>query len=489
MKLVYKIEFNTTHYYYCDIINEIIELTKIKATSKLYDGFIIIDIDDESEVIEEFFIALEQKLPISIFVGNSEVIENFDESLVQIENKNLNPQISFSNDKIIDILRKYDGKFRETFENFQDDEIVFNNKKYYKTSKNEKEYILMCDVSKITEYFEINQKQMQLLSAIERPCVNLRVKYNKNLNNEFGKSNNVFVRFAKTKEEIEFAYAAKLTNIYYLITTDDAILSVMYNENDNIIISSNNEFYPRYDAINKKVYSTLNSQIEEYGSLYKLVLSEYGKRTSSSINIDFSLRSNNSAINIYVPTVGQKSIIKIPNIHMNLDEIFKEISQIDENCARLITNYSKKFPIANKDLSDANGIEAIIKVICKILNIGSVEEFEDIAVNSNLKSGLKIDMVLGKIDGVNYLDYRRVIQSIMSYKMADVPASMLCYSFYESLVDLVSENITKIETEIKTKDVVITGDLIQNSIFFEKIKKNLKAYNLIISKSYPLTLQ
>lgn len=489
MRLLYKIEFNSTHYYYCDIINEIITFAKINASAKLYDGYILIDINEEPNVIEEFFIILEQKLPISVFVGKSEVIENFDESLEPIKKIDSDINISFSNDKILEILKNDDGRYREHFESINEKDIILNDESFYKSPKNKEEYVLFCNITKISEYFEINQKQMQLLSAIERPLVKLNIKYNKNLNNEISKNSSIYVRFAKSVDEIILSQGAKLNNIDFLIATSkkDNMLKMMYNENDNIILKGSDELFPRYDLKANKIYNTYEELITDNGSVFKVTLNEYSKRTVSSMNVDFSLSSKESGINVYVPTIGEKKIIKIPNIYLDIDNIFEEISNIDDNCARLISNYTKKFPIVQKKLDDANGIEAIIKVLCKILDLNSVEEFEDLALKSNLKSGLKVDMKIAQIDGVNYLDYRRVIQSIMSYKMADVAANMLCYSFYESLVDLITENVTKIETELKTKDIVITGDLISNPIFFEKIKKNLKTYNIIISKSYPIS--
>ena len=46
-------------------------------------------------------------------------------------------------------------------------------------------------------------------------------------------------------------------------------------------------------------------------------------------------------------------------------------------------------------------------------------------------------MKLIKIDNKNYLDYRKTIQSIMSYKMADVENETLSFSFYEFLSEFI----------------------------------------------------
>ena len=65
--------------------------------------------------------------------------------------------------------------------------------------------------------------------------------------------------------------------------------------------------------------------------------------------------------------------------------------------------------------------------MCKSFGINSAKEFEDMALNTSLSSGIQIDMKLINFDGVNYLDYRKTVQSIMAYKMADVDNIMLIY--------------------------------------------------------------
>ncbi|MFB1032389.1 MAG: hypothetical protein QMB77_02605, partial [Aliarcobacter cryaerophilus] len=92
--------------------------------------------------------------------------------------------------------------------------------------------------------------------------------------------------------------------------------------------------------------------------------------------------------------------------------------------------FSKKYPYT-KDikLSNNSGFSTIIEAIAKLLNIESIKDFEELALNSGYVDALQIDMKLIKIDNKNYLDYRKTIQSIMSYKMADVENETLSFSF------------------------------------------------------------
>ena len=85
MQLIYKIEFNTTNQYFKHIIEDLIKEATVNATCKQYKGVILLTLDEEPEVIESFFATLGNKLPVSIFMGNSYVVESVDESLEELE--------------------------------------------------------------------------------------------------------------------------------------------------------------------------------------------------------------------------------------------------------------------------------------------------------------------------------------------------------------------------------------------------------------------
>ena len=123
----------------------------------------------------------------------------------------------------------------------------------------------------------------------------------------------------------------------------------------------------------------------------------------------------------------------------------------------------------------------------KVLGVNSAKEFEDTALNTNLSSGIQIDMKLVNLDGINYLDYRRIVQSIMAYKMGDVDNITLIYSFYESLSEFICNYVNEIANDTKAKDIVLCGNMFANSILLSKTNKILsKTYNIILPKEYPL---
>lgn len=508
MQLIFKIEFNTTNLYFKYIIDSLIKEEKINAKCKQYKDFILIIFDDKEELIENFFLTLEKKLPISIFISKSYLVDSFDENLEEIEDFNIKQNLTLlTNDAIFKIIRENNIDFLNDIKKIQDGGVskfeTHNGPKNLflpsKTLREEFENrgyevkLLITDVTKLDELFDLNEKDLQLLCSIERPLVKLKIKFLKNTKKELSSTNFIYAKIPDDKETILFAKALKDSGFNYLLYVNDDVyqdgLKVTYNKDQNIIISGDKGLFPKYDFVSKKKFNSSKEYFDEFGSVFKAILAQTAKRLEPTVGVYFSLNSKNSSISLNVPTKGQKEVISIPNIHNSIQNCFDEISAIDEHCARLITNFTKKYPavLSSSIPTNSNGFESIINLCAKVLGLNSAKEFEDLALGTNLNSGIQIDMKLVNIDKINYLDYRRVVQSIMSYKMADVDNITLVYSFYESLSEFICNYSNEIAREIKAKDIILCGNMFANSILLTKTLKNLsKSYNIILPKEYPL---
>ena len=207
MQLIYKIEFNTTNLYFKHIIECLISEAKINGICKQYNGFILIIVDALAQEIEDFFALLEKKLPLSIFIGKSYVVETYDETLKEIEDfdikqnltlltndaiKNIIEEnnIDFSND-IVKITKGGISRF-ETHNGLKD--YFLPNKKIREDFENKgfEVKLLITDITKVEELFDINMKDYQLLCSIERPLVKLKFKILKNANKEFSSTNFIY---------------------------------------------------------------------------------------------------------------------------------------------------------------------------------------------------------------------------------------------------------------------------------------------------------
>ena len=508
MKLVYKIEFNSTNSYFKKIIETLIAQAGVNAVCKQYDGFILIIIEEEGEKIEGFFKFLETRLPVSIFIGKSYVIEDIDETIEELEVHDVKQNLSLlTNDAIKEIIENNDIDFLndilkiskgevsrfETHNGLKD--LFLPNKELREEfeSKGYEVKLLITDVTKVHDLFDINMKEMQLLCSIERPLVKLKIKLLKNTQKEISSTNYVYAKIPDDKETVLFSQALKQKGIDYLLYVNDDVyqdgIKVTYFNNDNLIIKGEKGLFPKFDYVAKQKFNTSKDYFDTNGGVYKAILAQNAKRLIPSIGVYFSLKSDDSNISINIPSKGLKKIIEIPNIINDLNNCIEEIEEIDEHCERLINNYKKKFPefLRGEISQDTNGFESIINMCAKVIGLKDAKEFEDLALSAGIKSGLQVDTKLVNIDGVNYLDYRRTVQSMMSYKMADVDNMTLAYSFYESFSDFINNYADEIAKDTKAKDIVLCGDMFANSILLSKTHKNLsKNYNIILPKRYPL---
>lgn len=509
MELIYKIDFNSTNFYFKHIIDDIIEVSGIDANSKMYNGFILLVCNDEAEKIEEFFKLLEEKLPLSIFLGEAKVLESFDyDSFEELEDKDVKVNLSLlTNDEIRNILSENNIDFSNDINKIKEGGIsrfeTHNGlKDFFLPSveireefeaKGHEVKLLITDINKISNILEITQKDLQLLCSIERPLVKLKFKLLQNAKGECSSTRFIYAKIPDDKETVLFAQSLKESGIDYLLYINDEVyqdgLKVTYGEGQNIIIHGEKGLFPKYDYKLERKVLTSEDYFDEYGSVYKSVLAQTNKKTVPSIGLYFSYESDESALQVNVPTVGQKDVINIPNVLNSVENCLEDIKSIDENTFRLIDNYktkfAKNFQKEFKD-TDSDGFASILNLLAYMLGMKDYKEFEDTALMYGGKSGVQIDMNVIKIDDKNYLDYRRIIQSTMSYKMAGVEDTMLAYSFYESISDFIVDNVTKINKELKSNDLILCGSMFANSIILAKLKKNLKTINITIPKEYPL---
>ncbi len=509
MQLIYKIDFYNTNFYFNHIIEDLIEEAQIKAKTKMYKGFIIIICNDSLEKIELFFTLLEKKLPLSIFLYGAKVIESFDfEAFEEIEDKNVKINLSLlTNDEIKNILLENSIDFSndinkikkggisrfETHNGLKD--LFLPNKSIREDfeANNFEVKLLIANINNITNLLDISPKDLQLLCSIERPLVKLKFKPSENTNNEYSNTRFIYAKIPDDKETVLFASALAQNGIDYLLYVNDEVyqdgLKVTYDNSQNIIIHGEKTLFPKYDYLLDKKINSSSDYFQEYGSVFKATIAQYNKRLVPSIGVYFSYKSEESAIKINTPSLGEKDIIYIPNVLNSIDNCLEDIKSIDENSKKLIKNYKNKFPkYFEKEFlyKDEDGFESILNLLSYLLGMRDYKEFEDTAYLYNGKSGLQIDMKLIKIDGKNYLDYRKIIQTTLSYKLAGVEQSLLCYSFYESLSDFILDNVNKIDEELKVRDLILCGDMIANSILLKKLKKNIKKFNILIPKEYPI---
>ena len=504
MKLLYKINFNSTNGYFKNIINDLIQGFDIHASCLQYKTFLLIECNDSEEKIQAFFKHLESHLPLSIFLNGAQVIESLPKDLEPLSSNTTEQKIAILPSKIIEIYNQ-SSDYEKEANALKAGEIISIQtsnglmklslpNKENRESLGKNTQLMIVNLNAIKELLAVSPKDIQLLSSIERPLVKLKFNILKNSDFAYAATNFIYTRLPS--DEIEYALATALRKVdinfvIYTIESEQNELKVTYTDEQNIIISGDKALFPKYDYTLDKTYASSNEYFEQNGGVFKATLSQFNKRTQASIGIYLSMKSSQSCIAVNLPSKGVTPIIKVPNVLNDFENCLNDIANIDENTPRLIENYKKKFPEVFETapmLENTDGFETILNLTAHMIGLKDVHEFEAKAIEFNAKSGINVDFVVVKIDGMNYLDYRRVVQSIMSYKMAGVESNMLAFSFYESLSEFIADNVSKIKSEMGARDVVLCGDLFANSTLLAKTQKALKTYNVMIPKEYPLDI-
>lgn len=509
MQIIYEITFNSKSQYIKNLIISLINENNIQAFCEQNSQYIYIITNDTTKKTETFFKELETKLPLSIFMVSSKIIEKIPDGVAFLEHNNVQPVLSLHNSEVLELIKHNDDSQKINAKKILDEEIIKiptatgecyfakatqeNRIKLEKYSNNI--HMLIANTSAFETLFSLNQKDVELLCSIERPLVKLKLHFKANAQNQYSPTNTIYAKMPYDKATFLLAYEAKalgLNALIYCHTTPscDAI-KVGYVDKHIFIIEGNSGLFPKFDYSSSQVFNTSKEYFDFHGGVFKSVLTQFNKRTSSCIGVYFTNKNNNSEMVIYTPTHGKKTIVSVPNIYLNLATNLEEISEIDENTSRLIENYKKRFPhlFENRHLvfKDSCGFESLINLISYFLEIKNSREFEALAFNYSAKSGINIDMKVIKIDGVNYLDYRRVVQSMMSYRLAGVANDLLAFSFYESLSEFIGHTVTQLKNEFECNEVILCGNMFANTTLMEKTYKALnKTFKVIIPKEYPL---
>ena len=228
MKLIYKIEYNSTSFYFKRLIDELIKNSNIDANTKQYFGYILIFIDDELEKIEKFFLNLETNLPYSMFLKKSYLIEDFDEetnNIKELEDKNIKENFEIlTNRKVKDILENSNFDFLSQIVNlnkyfvveFEDLELFLPNKNLKENfeKKNYEVRLLVTNSQILTDLFIIEEPEINLLCSIERPLLKLKLK---NIDENISNSGYIFTRLVNSSKEVELSKALKEQNIDYIL--------------------------------------------------------------------------------------------------------------------------------------------------------------------------------------------------------------------------------------------------------------------------------
>lgn len=178
----------------------------------------------------------------------------------------------------------------------------------------------------------------------------------------------------------------------------------------------------------------------------------------------FSVLGTQSGIGVRDRDGRLTPVVEFLPLPMRGADLLDEIGRIDENAPRLVANYQAAFPDATRRLTafgaDSDDLETPA-LGWLFLACGLVLSLDDadVAAAHHVSDGVKVDTVVIDQDGRYLFDSRRLLRSLMSYRIADAPTPLLARSVFESLGDFVAEVIPQLLRARPADVVVCAGDL------------------------------
>ena len=249
------------------------------------------------------------------------------------------------------------------------------------------------------------------------------------------------------------------------------------------------------------------------GAIYS-VIAENNLFEEGVIGLYFSYTSKNNLVavktekGILKPIIQIKPIPEFESISQTGKYILETIKNSSPEGEKLIKNFKEKFPQLYSKFENAALPETYKKTgnLIPVLNVAAtlleVFPYEDVsfteeavlylqeeAINFKGKKGVRIDFVLEEIDDMFFLDWSKIIQSLISYKLAGAEKDMLAFSLFDELSNWIINQVATIYAKLKIDNIVLAGDFFVNPALTGKLIGSFSKYNLYINKKLPMDKQ
>lgn len=232
------------------------------------------------------------------------------------------------------------------------------------------------------------------------------------------------------------------------------------------------------------------------GSLEAAVLSvllEHGLHDQKAVAAHLSWDDPQSGIAVYDPKTGFKRTAGFAPLPQTGVEVVAALSSMDESAPVLLSNVRKKFPGLIEGIEATRfgpaprSFFALLGLLC-----GLEAANETLLTHALLaptygegcKGGVKIDFKLG---ADRQIDWRWSARTILSFRMADVPMSVLIPSLFESFADLAVMQLGELRTGLSTPVIAASGDLCASPIVAQKLHDHFaRFFKLCYNRELPV---
>lgn len=217
------------------------------------------------------------------------------------------------------------------------------------------------------------------------------------------------------------------------------------------------------------------------GAEIKALLERHGLSGAPAAVTLFSFTSPRSFIGAHDPDGHITPLIEFLPLPVRGADLLDAIAAIDDNAPRLVANYRAAFPQIAGRLSEFGAgqeptADESLHWLLSACSLALWLEDADVARALGQPAGaVKVDTVVIEHDGHYLFDGRRLLRSLMSYRIANVPKHVLARSVFESLGDFAADAIRRLLRDWKADAAVCAGDLFaRNKILRERARASMQ---------------
>jgi len=209
-----------------------------------------------------------------------------------------------------------------------------------------------------------------------------------------------------------------------------------------------------------------------------------------SVLLEYQL-VNDKAVGVYFDKLpiflyhnGKSPIVAVPSLNYKASQLRESIATLREGSDRLVENFSKKFPEITEKLFSSDGPTDLFEAAALIMGLEN-PGFEAVgkeALTFVGKGGLQIDTKISD----NRFDPFAFLASIMSYKLADVPVTLLAYSIFESFGDYITEVSQELKRRSKAEHIILCGKAFGHQSLFSRVKRNFANEKFLMNRRFPI---
>jgi hypothetical protein len=197
----------------------------------------------------------------------------------------------------------------------------------------------------------------------------------------------------------------------------------------------------------------------------KALAESHGLTQKAAAVVYFSFAEPDSFVGVHDPGGRITRLIEFLPLPVRGADLLEAIASIDENGPRLLANYRQAFPELYDGFASFSPEEGAIEVEALAWLLGAsslilgLEEPDLVRALLPAPGGVKVDTVVIEQEGHYRLDGRRLLRSVMSYRIAGVPRDILARSVFESLGDFAADAVRRLLKDWKAEAIVCAGDL------------------------------